>query len=466
MATPITLDTHNLPTVVMVGRVNVGKSTLFNRLTEQFKAMVSPIAGTTRTNNEGFVMWRGKNFRLVDTGGLTFDETVPLEKEIIKQSERAVKEADLILFVTDAIDGILPQEYELAKRLRKTSKVPILLVANKVDRASIETNIHSPEWHKFALGPAFPVSSGSGRNTGDLLDKIFQHLQKTSIRPKVIKDEEVGETIHISIIGKPNVGKSSLFNQLIGEDRVIVSDMPHTTREPYDTLVTYTYEEEGKKIAQKINFMDTAGIRRKAKVDGDLEKQGISKSLNALEESDIILFVIDASDSISHQDMQLAGLLERHSKSVLLLLNKWDLAKDNSDQARNEVKKMMNSYFPHIDFAPLIFVSGKTGYRVHDIFPHIIRAWQARHKKLANRILEKFIEKATKEHRPARGKGTRHPEIMGFRQINVNPPIFEMFIKQKTSIHRSYVEFIENRLREEFDFYGTPVVIKLTKMKK
>jgi len=454
-----------LPKVVLVGRVNVGKSTLFNRLTEQFKAIVSPIAGTTRTNNEGVVMWRGKNFRIIDTGGLTFDEAVPLEKEIIKQSERAVKEADLIVLVTDAQEGVLPQEYELAKRLRR-SRVPVMLVANKVDKTSIEHNIHSPEWHKFALGTPFPISSNNGRNVGEFLDAVFKHLQKASLRPKVIKDEILDEAIQVSIIGKPNVGKSSLFNKLIGEEKVIVSDMPHTTREPHDTLVIYKYEEGGKEIEQRINFVDTAGIRRKSKVDGALERQGISKSLASLEESNVILFVLDASETITHQDMQLGGLMERHSKSVILLLNKWDLAEDNTDHARNEVKKMINSYFPHLDFAPLIFISGKTGYRVHDIFPHIIRVWKARHIKLANRILERFIEKVVKEHRPARGKGTRHPEIMGFRQINVNPPIFEMFIKQKTSIHRSYIEFVENRLREEFDFYGTPVVIKLTKMKR
>lgn len=466
MSENITQLHDNLPIVVLVGRVNVGKSTLFNRLTEQFKAMVSPIPGTTRTNNEGIVVWRGKSFRIIDTGGLTFDEEVPLEKEIIEQSERALKNADLVLLVTDAIDGVLPQEYELAKRLRQKSQVPVLLVANKVDKASIEPNIHSPEWRKFALGEAFPVSSNNGRNVGELLEEIYKHLNKASVRPKVIKELDEGEVIQVSLIGKPNVGKSSLFNKLIGEEKVIVSPMAHTTREPHDTLVVYKYHDGDTEVEQKINFIDTAGIRRKSKVDVGLEKQGIGKSLTSLEESSIILFVIDGSEPITHQDMQLGGLMERHSKSVLILINKWDLAEDNSDHARNEVKKMISSYFPHLDFAPLIFVSGKTGYRVHDIFPHIIRAWKSRHIKLANRILERFIEKSVKEHRPARGKGTRHPEIMGFRQININPPIFEMFIKQKTSIHRSYVEFIENRLREEFDFYGTPVVIKLTKMKR
>ncbi len=467
MATPITLLDQNLPTVVLVGRVNVGKSTLFNRLIESHKAMVSPIAGTTRTNNEGIVLWRGKNFRLVDTGGLTFDETVPLETEIIEQSARAIKEAEVIVLVTDAQNGILPQEYELVKRLRKGTKAPILLVANKVDKASIDANIHSPEWRKFGLGEAFPVSANNGRNVGELLDAMYHLLQKAHKRPKVIKDvTDEKEIIQISIIGKPNVGKSSLFNKLIGEEKVIVSPMAHTTREPHDTLVVYKHLEGDKEVTQKINFIDTAGIRRKSKVEGGLERQGITRSLNALQESNIILFVLDGSEPITQQDMQLGGLMERHSKSVLILINKWDLATDNSDHARNEVKKMVYSHFPHLDFAPILFISGKTGYRVHDIFPHIMRAWKARHQDYANRHLERFIEKVVLEHRPARGKGTRHPEIRGFRQINTNPPVFEMFIKNKTSIHRSYIQFVENRLREEMDFYATPVVIKLTKMKK
>lgn len=466
MATPITLLDQNLPVVVLVGRVNVGKSTLFNRLLEEHKAMVSPIPGTTRTNNEGLVTWRGKNFKVIDTGGLTFDEEIPLENEIIRQSERALKEADLVVFVTDAMEGVLPQEYELAKRLRQKSKVPVMLVANKVDRQSIEANIHSPEWSKFALGLPFPISANNGKNVGEFLDEVFKHLNKASIRPKTVKTEDYEGLIQVSLIGKPNVGKSSLFNKLIGEEKVIVSDMPHTTREPHDTLVIYKHTEDGKEVDQKINFIDTAGIRRKAKVDGSLERLGIGKSLKSLEESNILLFVLDGSEPITHQDMQLGGLMERHSKSVIILINKWDLAEDNSDHARNEVKKMINSYFPHLHFAPILFISGKTGYRVHDIFPHIIHAWKARHIDLPNRLLEKFIERVVQEHRPARGKGTRHPEIRGFRQINNNPPIFEMFIKYRTSVHRSYVQFVENRMREEFDFYATPIVIKLTKMKK
>lgn len=465
MATPATVDIDKLPTVALIGRVNVGKSTLFNRLIEKNQAIVSDIAGTTRTNNEGLVLWRGKYFRLIDTGGLTFQDDFQFEPDVVKQVERAVDLADLIILVTDAGVGVMQQERALIQKLRKITKTPIFLIANKVDTNRLEPQIHNPEWRKLGLGVPYPISAINGRNLGDFLDVVFKMLQKKSKNPKRMKEPK-GETIQISIIGKPNVGKSSLFNKLIGEEKVIVSPIAHTTREPHDTLMTYVYEENGKEIKQKINFIDTAGIRRKAQVSGELERAGISKSIESLETSDIIVFVLDGSEPISHQDMQLGGMMERHSKSVIVLLNKWDLAEEITDTKRNEVKKMIASHFPHLDFAPILLTSGLTGYSVHKIFPLLIQAWKARHTEIDSDILGNFIRKITREHRPSRGKGTRHPEIVGFRQINTNPPRFEMFIKYKTSVHLSYVKYVENKLRETFDFFGTPIVIKLTKMKR
>jgi len=197
-----------------------------------------------------------------------------------------------------------------------------------------------------------------------------------------------------------------------------------------------------------------------------LEREGISKSIDALQRSDIILFVLDGSETISSQDMQLGGLIERHSKSVIILINKWDLAEENTETAQIDAKKLVLAHFPHLDFAEILLVSGKTGYSVHKIFPVLIKVWNARHTKVANRALEQFLERVTKEHRPARGKGTRHPKLLGMRQVHTAPPIFELFIKYKTSLHRSYVKFLENRLREQFDFFGTPIVIKMTKTRR
>jgi GTPase len=461
MATPAKLLDRNLPSVALIGRVNVGKSTLFNKILEENKAIVSPVAGTTRTRNIGIVSWRGKNFTLVDTGGLTFSENVPLEKEIIEQTELAIMEADLIIFVVDVQSGLLPQERELAKLLIKTThqggadKSKIIFVANKADNERLRLSIHEGEWLKLGFGEPFPVSAANGANVGNLLDEIFKRIGKTSKRPKKIKE---GNAIRVALIGKPNVGKSSLFNDLIGKKEVIVNAMPHTTRESHDTLV----EVDG----QPIIFVDTAGIRRKAKVSGELERLGIGKSLNTIKQADIVLLVLDASEPLASQDQQLGGLLREKTKSTIIVVNKWDLAENNSDAFRNETKEMVYAAFPHLDFAPIVFTSAKNAYKVHQIFPLIFRAWQERHTIVPENELKEFFKKVTREHRPSRGKGTRHPEILSFHQIHNNPPMFEMMIKFKTSVHFSYVRYIENRLREKFGFFASPIVIKLTKLKR
>ena len=459
------IDTQNLPVIALVGRVNVGKSTLFNKLTETSKAIISDVPGTTRTSNEGLILWRAKYVKLIDTGGLTFEDSVPLEDDILKQSEKAMKEADIIIFVADGQEGLLPQERELAKRMRRIVTKPVVFVANKIDNKRQEMNLTEPEWTKLGLGEPFSISAVAGRNIGDLLDHLFSLLNKTKVRPKKIKETK-GKIINVSIIGKPNVGKSSLFNKIIGEEKVIVSDMAHTTREPHDTLVDYEYKAGDKIKKQKINFIDTAGIRRKAKVAGKLEREGIFKSIQSVEDSELVLFVIDGSEVISTQDMQLGGLLEKKSKSVIIIVNKWDLSEEKSDTHRNHVKKMVYSYFPHLDFSPIIFASGKTGYHVHDVFPLIRQVWDARQTEIPTSTLRYFIEKLQKIHLPARGKGTRQPKILGMKQLRANPPIFEIVVKHRTSLHRSYLNFIENKLREQFNFLATPIVIKITKSKR
>ncbi len=456
MATPAKIIDQELPTVAFVGRVNVGKSSLFNRILEQRHALVSDIAGTTRTRNVGIATWRGKNFRIVDTGGLTFSEDVPLEDDIIKQTEIAINESDVIVFVTDIQSGLLPQERELAKLLqKKTNKKAIILVANKADSISLHHLVHVKEWRQLGLGEPLPVSAINGSNVGDLLDKIFTQLNKLTQRPKRIKDLD---PIKVAIMGKPNVGKSSLFNKLIGEDRVIVNEMAHTTREPHDTLV----EVDGEPIL----FIDTAGIRRKTKVSGELEKIGIGKSIATITKSDIVLLVLDATQPISDQDQQLAGLLREHTRSVIIVINKWDLAEENTDEFRNNVKKDIYANFPHLHFAPIVFVSAKTDYRTHQIFPLIKQAWKGRQIVIEEEVLKDFIKRMVKKHLPTRGMGVRHPKILGMTQLGYNPPMFEIQVKAGTSVHISYVHFIENRLREEFGFFASPIVMKLSKLKR
>lgn len=455
MTTPAKIIDQDLPKVALVGRVNVGKSTLFNRITETGKAIASPIPGTTRTRNISLADWRGKNFILIDTGGLTFSDKVVLEKEIIEQTEKALKECDLLVFVADVQTGLLPQEKELVQKLLKKTKKPTIFVANKADSPTWLTVVYDKEWLKLGLGTPQPVSAQNGSGVGDLLDEIFKKLNKTTKKPKTLKDQEI---IKVSIIGKPNVGKSSLFNSLIGEDRVIVSDMPHTTREPHDTLV----ELENKNIL----FVDTAGIRRKTKVSGSLERIGITKSLDMISRSDIVLLVLDATEPITDQDQQLAGLLQRHNRSVIFIINKWDLSEDNSDKFRNEIKEKIYAYFPHLSYAPIVLVSAKTQYRVHQIFPMIFQAYEERQTVVPEEDLKVFIKNMVRRHLPSRDRGVRHPEVLGLTQIAYNPPIFEMQVKAKTSINMSYVHFVANQLRQKFSFYACPVVIKLSKIKK
>ncbi|HLC70358.1 MAG TPA: ribosome biogenesis GTPase Der [Patescibacteria group bacterium] len=457
MSTLAKIVDQNLPNVVLVGRVNVGKSTLFNRIAETNQAIVSDIPGTTRTRNIKVVNWRGKNFTLVDTGGLTFDEDVPLEKEIIIQTEKALDTADVIVFVTDLQTGVLSQERELAKLIRRKYKnKSVVLISNKADHENLRLRIYDPEWKSLGFGEPLPVSAANGGNVGDFLDLVYKQFGKKGV--KKAKESLKFEPVKVALIGKPNVGKSTLFNKLIGEERVIVSNLPHTTREPHDTLV----EVEG----QHYLFVDTAGIRRKTKVKGELERYGIGKSIEAMKRADIVLLLLDTSEPISDQDQQLAGLLREHTKSVIIIINKWDLAEDNDDAFRNEVEARIYQSFPHLRYAPIVFISAKSGYRVHQIFPLLVRAWKERCIEIPDGELKEFLKSVKRKRLPTRGKGVRHPDILALRQINNGPPMFEIFIKQKTSLHSSYISYLTNRLREKYSFFANPIIIKMTKLRR
>ena len=450
----ISIIDRKLPSVALLGRVNVGKSTLFNKMTETSKALVSSIAGTTRTRNTGIVNWRNKNFNLIDTGGLTFSDDVPLEDEIIKQTEIALKQADLVIFVVDVKDGILPQERELSKKLRKY-KEKLLFVANKADSKKLMDTVSDKEFLSLGLGEPYPISAANGANVGELLETILSRLNKLPVRPKKIKNIR---PIKVSLIGKPNVGKSTLFNSVIGKEEVIVSDMPHTTREPFDTLIEYE--------KKPILFIDTAGIRRKTKVKGELEKGGIQKSISTIKKSDVVLLLLDTTDSISSQDKQLGGLLKESTRSVIIVVNKWDMAEANDDSFRNTTKKMIYNSFPHLAFAPIVFISAKTKYKVHQIFGEILEAYNGRYTEITDNAADKFINKITKQHLPSRGKGVNFPKILSLKQLKTDPPIFEIVVKAKTSLHPSYLQYIRNKLREKFGFYATPIVMKIRKQRR
>lgn len=466
-----------LPLVIIFGRTNVGKSTLFNCLTEQKKALVSNIEGTTRDSNIGEVTWRNSKFKLIDTGGIIdlkylFGKkmkTDDIEIKVQQQARDYLKQASLILFVVDSRDGLLPQDKQMALLLKKTllSTDNIILVVNKVD--SFKQRRETAEFNKLALGEPSLISAVTGSGTGDLLDAIVKKTKSTSSMPrtktstkKTLPEQESKETINVCIVGKPNVGKSSLINALLGEDRIIVSPTPHTTREPQDIQIDYK-----DKI---INLIDTAGISKRGqktakqkRIKNSLEKYSITESLKALNKSDIALLVIDINKDLTHQESKLVEEIIKRNLSFIITANKWDSVKDR-DTKFYEEKIYLN--LPFARWAPVQFISALTGEKVHKIMDLILGIDNDRRISIPDNALSKFLNKIVKIHRPAKAKGTKHPHIYELKQIHVYPPKFSIRIGSKETIHFSYIRFIENRLREKFGFKGTPVNVIVEKNKR
>jgi len=484
-----------LPLVVIFGRANVGKSTLFNCLTEKNQALVSNIAGTTRDSNLNEVSWRGKKFTLVDTGGIinllreisAKKKPSSLEAKVEHQARQYLTRADLILFLVDAKTGLLPMDKQMALFVKKFLKPmeKIILVANKVD--NFRQAAESAEFNKLALGEPFPVSAATGAGTGDLLDLIIkkiypvrnfnlhqgrerQNIISNGVKPAVVGTKNLlseeaknllseeaknllsENSIRVCIIGKPNVGKSSLLNSILGYERVIVSPEPHTTREPQDTEIIY----EGKPII----LVDTAGISKKGTKTKGLEKHGIMKSLKALEKSDIALLVLDINKDLTHQDAKLVEEIFERKASLIIIANKWDLI------AKKDVKKYSNyiyDSFPFATWAPIHFTSALSGSKTNKILDLVLKIDEGRKIILGDSQLNKFLLKIVKIHLPAKGKGARHPHIYELKQIEDNPPKFQLRIGVKDDLHFSYVRFITNRLREKFGFLGTPISIEIDK---
>src|SRR3989344_5179291 len=360
----------DIPTIAFVGRVNVGKSTLFNRIVEAQHALVSPIPGTTRTRNIMLAWWRGMPLRFVDTGGLTFDERVPFEKEIIKQTEIALKEADVIAFVVDLGVGILHQERELAKILRKQKK-PVIVVGNKADTEKKARTADEGVWQALGFGNPIPVSALNGKNIGDLLDVLYEKVKPHLTAIEETSAQKYDEAIRVIILGKPNVGKSSLLNALLGEERVGVSPIPHTTREPHDVLTEFD--------GTPILFVDTAGVRRHAKMQAGLEKDGVRKSLETLKNADVALLIMDAGDFLSAQDQRLAELMGEAAAGMGLVLNKWDLVENNQNpEVRNAARRQLERHFPFAAFAPITFVSALDKKGMYTVLPLIKKVFEAR----------------------------------------------------------------------------------------
>ncbi len=456
-----------LPLVVIFGRTNVGKSTLFNCLVEKRQALVSDIQGTTRDSNLGEITWRGHKFAMVDTGGMIdfkhlsdkTKATDEIDNQVQKQAFKYLNRADLVLFLLDNKSGLLPQDKELALLIKKNINAEkVILTVNKADAP--KDRLKLSEFYKLALGEPFPVSAANGSGTGDLLDIIVKKLKFRNIKSDKDKNYLTKEApiednpIKVCIIGQPNVGKSSLLNSLLGYERVIVSPVPHTTREPQHTKIIYEN--------RPLLLIDTAGISHKGAKTYGLEKFGIAKSLSALSKSDIALLVLDMSLEITHQDARLVEEIVSHKKSFIFIANKWDQVPERDTKKYTDY---IYDKMPFARFAPIQFISAKTGEKVKKIFDLILKIDQQKKLELSDSQLSHFLSRIVRVHRPVKGKGVKHPHIRDFTQISANPPKFELKIGPKEDLHFSYIRFIENRLRETYGFLGTPLTVQVAKNK-
>lgn len=441
----------NLYKVAIIGRVNVGKSTLYNRLIQQRKAIVSSVAGTTRDRNYAVCSWRDLDFYLIDTGGMERQNDDEIDRQIIEQATLAIQEADLILFTVDSKTGLMPTDSELANKIKKY-KSPTILVANKADNQRLRNSV--AEFYKLGLGDPVAVSATTGTGTGDLLDEVVTSLKK--IKNKKNKSSEKAADIKVAIIGKPNVGKSSIVNAILGQERVITSAIPHTTRDSQDIKFKYN-----NKI---ITFIDTAGLRRKSKVTADpFEKQSIEQSLESLKNADIALLVTDVSKKLTFQDKHIIDEIQRFGCGLIMLANKWDLIPDKDTETAKKYIDYYKYFFPFINWAPLIFCSAKEKVKITKILDTILEVQQEKAKIISENALGKLLKGVIKKHRPSRGRGSRHPYIYTLKQTDSNPPEFLVKIEFKTSLHESYLRFIENNIRYKFGFSGVPIRIKVAK---
>lgn len=431
----------------IIGRTNVGKSTLFNRIIEKSKAITSEIPGTTRDVLYGTPVWRGKTFGIVDTAGLDIEGKDELERNVLKQIERAEREAEILLLILDVKTGILPEDKKLIKKLLAQKK-PFLVIANKADNLKIRAELMGKEWHNLPIKKIIPVSAKNGAGVGDLLDEIFALFAKSKIELPSAGDSE--RTINVCIIGKPNVGKSSLLNSLIKKEVAVVSGTPHTTREPQDIALEYN--------GKPLTLIDTAGIRKKARVEAGFEKIGVKKSIDTLKRADIALLVLDVSDTLGSQDKRLAELAAESRKGLIIIANKADLIK--APDWHEKFSAYVRGFFPFLDWVPIIFVSALTAEKVHKIYDKILELDENRKKIIQPKELEEFIKKITKIHRPLKARGVRHPYIFGLKQVGSAPPRFTVAIKEKTSVHDSYLKFLSKKIRERFNFEGIPVIIE------
>ena len=427
------------PLVAVVGRPNVGKSTLFNAIVKKRIAIVEDIPGVTRDRIYFDAEWLGREFTMIDTGGIEFvDAADRIFTDMRYQAELAIREADVILFVVDGKTGMQPQDEEVANILRTCGK-PVLLVVNKIDSVEQEMNMY--EFYALGMGDPIGVSAVNLMNLGDLLDSVLQHIQHLPT------PEEREDTIHIALVGRPNVGKSSMTNALLGQERVIVSNVPGTTRDSIDTYWTYN--------DTSFVLIDTAGMRRKAKVDIPVERYSVVRALRAVDRSDVAVLVLDAQDGVTEQDKKIAGYIHEAGKGCIIVVNKWDLI-DKDSKTSQAFEEDIRRELAFLQYAPILFASALTKQRVNRLADMVKFVAEQQHMRVSTSVLNELLEDAQLTNPPP-AKGGKLLRIYYMTQASVQPPTFILFVNEPRLMHFSYVRFLENRLRETFGFEGTPI---------
>lgn len=443
----------NLYKVAIVGRTNVGKSTIFNRLISKQKAIISSEAGTTRDRNYSVCSWNGLDFILIDTAGLHEKAENDIDRQIQKQAFLALKEADLFLFVVDTKNGLLPEDKMVAQIIKKYPQ-PVVLVANKAD--TLRLRDQTSEFYRLGFSDPQAISAKSGSGCGDLLDEVVKSLSKIKKKSKSKIAPAPEKTIKITIFGQPNVGKSSIINTLLGEERLIVSNVPHTTRDNQDISLTFH--------GQHLTFVDTAGLRKKNKRFSNLfEKLSTEQSIENIKKADITVLVTDVSKPLNRQDKNLLQLAVEAGKGIIILANKWDLIEQKDTNTINKYNEYYRRFFPFVSWAPVLFTSANSRAQLSKLLPLVLELWDNMNRQIDDNALSRLLKNSIKQHKPSRGKGTKHPYIYHLKQIGTKPPTFSIKVDFKSDLHFSYFRFLENQLRFKFNFKGVPIVIKSQK---
>lgn len=443
------------PKIALIGRTNVGKSSLFNKMVEEQKSLVSEVPGTTRDRFEADCIWRAQVMRLVDTGGLNVDIANEIERNVVEQANIAIVQADLIFFVVDLMVGPTVEDIGIAKKLMAAKKA-VIVVGNKADKPETRARVDGRDWLNWPLMKPLAVSAKQGSGIGDLLDAAYKKLIDIGKPPVDVSDVL---PMRVAVIGEPNVGKSTLLNSILGEERFITANVPHTTREPNDAAIVHN--------GRTYHFIDTAGVRKMARVreaGTRLEQQGVERTLKLLDRTDVALFVIDVKRGITAQDKHLAGTLAESGVSVIIVANKWDLVEDKTPTLINKFEDFVRTILPQLKYAPIIFTSALNDQRTKNLFELVDITFQSRFTQLTDEEAKSFISRAIVRHKPSRGKGVKHPRIIKFVQTRANPPTFNLVVNlsRKDSLAISYVRFLENLLREHYNLTGTPVRIRVS----